>query len=142
MISKTITSVAIIIAVAAMFISSSTIVNSVLAKTTTSNRVSSITDTGTSSKDKGDTGTSSKDKSSSSDTGTSGSDTGTSGSDKSSSSTAEQDYKDFQKCLSHAEDTSGFATKAEIKSCFNPIYLPATTTTTTPINNDPTAFNN
>ena len=41
MISKTITSVAIIIAVAAMFISSSTIVNSVLAKTTTITKVSS-----------------------------------------------------------------------------------------------------
>jgi hypothetical protein len=128
MISKTITSVAIIIAVAAMFISSSTIVNSVLAKTTTITKVSS-------GKDKN------KDTSSS-DTGTSSSDTGTSSSDKSSSSTAEQDYKDFQKCLSDAEGTNGFATKSEIKSCFNPIYLPATTTTTTPINNDPTAFNN
>jgi hypothetical protein len=105
MISKTITSVAIIIAVAAMFISSGTIVNSVLAKSTS----------------KG---------------------TDTTGSDKSTSSTAEQDYKDFQKCLSDAEGTNGFATKSEIKSCFNPIYLPATTTTTTPINNDPTAFNN
>ena len=121
MISKTITSVAIIIAVAAMFISSSTIVNSVLAKTTTITKVSS-------GKDKN------KD--------TSSSDTGTSSSDKSSSSTAEQDYKDFQKCLSDAEGTNGFATKSEIKSCFNPIYLPVTTTTTTPINNDPTAFNN
>ncbi len=105
MISKTITSVAIIIAVAAMFISSGTIVNSVLAKSTS----------------KG---------------------TDTTSSDKSTSSTAEQDYKDFQKCLSDAEGTNGFATKSEIKSCFNPIYLPATTTTTTPINNDPTAFNN
>jgi hypothetical protein len=154
MISKTITSVAIIIAVAAMFISSSTIVNSVLAKTSASTIVSSSKDKGkdTSSSD---TGTSSSDKSSSSkdkgkdtsssdtgDTGTSSSDTGTSSSDKSSSSTAEQDYKDFQKCLSDAEGTNGFATKSEIKSCFNPIYLPATATTTTPINNDPTAFNN
>jgi hypothetical protein len=156
MISKTITSVAIIIAVAAMFISSSTIVNSVLAKTTTSTKVSSSKDKGTSSSDTGDKGTSSSDTgdkgTSSSDTGdkgTSSSDKsssveekGTSSSDKSSSSTAEQDYKDFQKCLSDAEGTNGFATKSEIKSCFNPIYLPATTTTTTPINADPTAFNN
>jgi hypothetical protein len=118
MISKTITSVAIIIAVAAMFISSGTIVNSVLAKSTS----------------KG-TDTTGSDKSTSKGTDTTGS-------DKSTSSTAEQDYKDFQKCLSDAEGTNGFATKSEIKSCFNPIYLPATTTTTTPINNDPTAFNN
>jgi hypothetical protein len=131
MISKTITSVAIIIAVAAMFISSGTIVNSVLAKSTS----------------KG-TDTTGSDKSTSKGTDTTGSDkstskgTDTTGSDKSTSSTAEQDYKDFQKCLSDAEGTNGFATKSEIKSCFNPIYLPATTTTTTPINNDPTAFNN
>jgi hypothetical protein len=151
MISKTITSVAIIIAVAAMFISSSTIVNSVLAKTSASTIVSSSKDKGkdtsssdksSSSTDKGKDTSSSDTGTSSSDTGTSSSDTGTSSSDKSSSSTAEQDYKDFQKCLSDAEGTNGFATKSEIKSCFNPIYLPATATTTTPINNDPTAFNN
>ena len=114
MISKTITSVAIIIAVATMFISSSTIVNSVLAKTTTITKVTSGKDKNkdTSSSDKSSSG---KDKRkthlAASGTGTSSSDTGTSSSDKSSSNTAEQDYKDFQKCLSDAEDKNGFATK-------------------------------
>jgi hypothetical protein len=152
MISKTITSVAIIIAVAAMFISSGTIVNSVLAKSTSKGTDTTSSDKSTS---KG-TDTTSSDKSTSkgtdttskgTDTTSKGTDTTSKGtdttsSDKSTSSTAEQDYKDFQKCLSDAEGTNGFATKSEIKSCFNPIYLPATTTTTTPINNDPTAFNN
>jgi cytoskeletal protein RodZ len=145
MISKTITSVAIIIAVAAMFISSGTIVNSVLAKSTSKGTDTTSSDKSTS---KG-TDTTSSDKSTSkgTDTTSKGTDTTSKGtdttsSDKSTSTTAEQDYKDFQKCLSDAEGTNGFATKSEIKSCFNPIYLPATTTTTTPINNDPTAFNN
>jgi hypothetical protein len=151
MISKTITSVAIIIAVAAMFISSGTIVNSVLAKSTskgtdtTSSDKSTSKGTDTTSSDKSTskgTDTTSSDKSTSKGTDTTSKGTDTTSSDKSTSSTAEQDYKDFQKCLSDAEGTNGFATKSEIKSCFNPIYLPATTTTTTPINNDPTAFNN
>jgi hypothetical protein len=118
MITKTITSVAIIIAVAAMFISSSTIANSVLAKSSSTR--------GTSSADKSTSGT---DKSTSSsgtqDTGTSSSgtqDTGTSSSDKTTTSSGEQDYKDFQKCLSSAEGTKGFATKSEIQDCFKPIY--------------------
>jgi cytoskeletal protein RodZ len=164
MISKTITSVAIIIAVAAMFISSGTIVNSVLAKSTskgtdtTSSDKSTSKGTDTTSSDKstskGTDTTSSDTTSKGTDTTSKGTDTTSKGtdttskgtdttsSDKSTSTTAEQDYKDFQKCLSDAEGTNGFATKSEIKSCFNPIYLPATTTTTTPINNDPTAFNN
>ena len=46
------------------------------------------------------------------------------------SSSASKDYKDFQKCLSNAEVTKGYATKQEIKACFNPIYNPAGTGTT------------
>jgi hypothetical protein len=33
-------------------------------------------------------------------------------------------YKDFKNCLSNAESTKNFATKKEIKACFNPIYNP------------------
>jgi hypothetical protein len=33
-------------------------------------------------------------------------------------------YKDFKNCLLNAESTKGYATKKEIKSCFNPIYNP------------------
>ena len=43
------------------------------------------------------------------------------------SSSASKDYKDFQKCLSNAEVTKGYATKQEIKACFNPIYNPGGT---------------
>jgi hypothetical protein len=50
------------------------------------------------------------------------------------SSSDSKNYKDFQKCLSSAEDTKGFATKQEIKNCYNPIYNPTanSSTTTTP----------
>jgi len=44
----------------------------------------------------------------------------------STSSSDSKDYKDFQKCLSSAEDTKGYATKQEIKDCYNPIYSPTT----------------
>jgi hypothetical protein len=52
------------------------------------------------------------------------------------SSSDSKNYKDFQKCLSSAEDTKGFATKQEIKDCYNPIYNPTanSSTTTTPSN--------
>jgi hypothetical protein len=52
------------------------------------------------------------------------------------SSSDSKNYKDFQKCLSSAEDTKGFATKQEIKDCYNPIYNPAanSSTTTAPSN--------
>jgi hypothetical protein len=33
-------------------------------------------------------------------------------------------YKDFKNCLLNAESTKSFATKKEIKACFNPIYNP------------------
>src|SRR5437667_391413 len=44
----------------------------------------------------------------------------------SASSSASKDYKDFQKCLSIAEDTKGYATKQEIKDCYSQIYSPTT----------------
>jgi hypothetical protein len=54
----------------------------------------------------------------------------------STSSSDSKNYKDFQKCLSSAEDTKGFATKQEIKDCYNPIYNPTanSSTTTAPSN--------
>jgi len=51
--------------------------------------------------------------------------------DDSASSSASKDYKDFQKCLSSAEDTKGYATKQEIKDCYSPIYGPTTNSATT-----------
>jgi hypothetical protein len=47
------------------------------------------------------------------------------------SSSASKDYKDFQKCLSSAEDTKGYATKQEIKDCFNQTYNPTSNAGTT-----------
>ena len=38
--------------------------------------------------------------------------------------TDSKNYKDFQKCLSSAEAAKGYATKQEIKGCYNPIYNP------------------
>jgi len=49
----------------------------------------------------------------------------------STSSSDSKNYKDFQKCLSSAENTKGYATKQEIKDCYNPIYSPATNSPTT-----------
>jgi hypothetical protein len=45
-----------------------------------------------------------------------------SGQGSSSSSSARKDYKDFQSCLSNAEETKGYATEKEVRGCFNPIY--------------------
>jgi capsule polysaccharide export protein KpsE/RkpR len=41
--------------------------------------------------------------------------------------TAQQDYTNFQKCLSSAEGTKGFATQLEIKNCYYPVYHILTT---------------
>jgi len=49
----------------------------------------------------------------------------------STSSSDSKNYKDFQKCLSSAEDTKGYATKQEIKDCYNPIYNPTANSSTT-----------
>jgi hypothetical protein len=45
-----------------------------------------------------------------------------------------KDYKDFQKCLTSAEDAKGYATKQEIKDCYSPIYS-TTTNSSTPSSN-------
>ena len=42
--------------------------------------------------------------------------------DDTSSSSARNDYKNFQNCLSDAEGTKGYATEKEVGDCFNPIY--------------------
>ncbi len=99
MITKKITSVVFIIAIASMFISSSVFVNSILAKTSTS-----------SSSSKGNTSTSSN--------------------SKGNPATAQQDYTNFQKCLSTAAGTKGFATQLEIKNCYIQVYHILTTTGT------------
>ena len=70
-------SIAIIIVIAAMFVSSSAIVNPLLAK---------------------------------------------SGHSKEKTNSPQKGYKEFQKCLTGAVGTKGYATKLEIRDCFNPIY--------------------
>jgi len=80
MITKKMVLLTVLIAVAAMFVSSNAIVNPLLAKTSSS---------------------------------------------KVNTSPVQDDYKNFQKCLSNSEGTQGFATKQQIKDCFNPIYLPS-----------------
>ncbi|MGN6822001.1 MAG: hypothetical protein ACTHJ7_04370 [Candidatus Nitrosocosmicus sp.] len=99
---KNVLSIVVIILITAMFISSSTFVNPLFAKTT-SNTVDK----------KGPTTTT------------------TSSPSSTFSSSTENDYKEFQKCLSGAEGTKGFATNQEIKDCYNPIYRPLATTTST-----------
>jgi len=42
-----------------------------------------------------------------------------------------KNYKDFQKCLSIAVAAKGYATKQEIKGCYNPIYNPTANSSTT-----------
>ena len=102
---KRIVLVAVIIAITGMFVFSNAFVNPLLAQSSKSN-------------DKTD---SSKSKDSNSDTKT------TTNTDTSSSSADKKDYKDFQKCLSTADGTKGFATKTEINDCFTQIYSPTTT---------------
>lgn len=94
-------SIAVIILITAMFISSITFVNPLFAKTSnTANKKGPTTTT-------------------------------TSSPSSASSSSTENDYKEFQKCLSGAEGTKGFATNQEIKDCYNPIYRPLSTTAST-----------
>ncbi|MGN6821403.1 MAG: hypothetical protein ACTHJ7_01285 [Candidatus Nitrosocosmicus sp.] len=99
---KNVLSIAVIILITAIFISFSTFVNPLSAKTS-----------GAADK-KGSPTT-----------------TTTTPSSTSSSSSTENDYKEFQKCLSGAEGTKGFATNQEIKDCYNPIYRPLVTTSST-----------
>ena len=37
--------------------------------------------------------------------------------------TAQQDYEEFQRCLTEAEGGDNFATEDEIRECFQPIYI-------------------
>lgn len=37
--------------------------------------------------------------------------------------TAQQDYQEFQRCLTEAEGGDDFATEDEIRECFQPIYI-------------------
>src|SRR6476620_2980045 len=109
MITKKIASITIVIALAAMFFSSSAFVNPLMAKT--------VDKSNDDSKDK--TKDTTKDDSTFTSTF---------------SSSAERDFKDFQKCISDAMGTKGFATNQEIKGCYNPIYHTLTTgPTTTPV---------
>jgi ABC-type Na+ efflux pump permease subunit len=105
---KKIVSVAVIIAITGMFIFSNAFINPLLAQSSKS--------------------TDRKDSSKSTD----GNDNAktTTNTDTSSSSADKKDYKDFQKCLSTAEGTKGFATKTEIQDCFRQIYLPTSSSTT------------
>ena len=98
---KNVLSIAVIILITAIFISSSTFVNPLLAKTSNAADKKSPTTTTTSSPS------------------------------STSSSSTENDYKEFQKCLSGAEGTKGFATNQEIKDCYNPIYRPLANTAST-----------
>src|SRR6185312_9047456 len=106
MITKKIASITIVIALAAMFFSSSAFVNPLMAKAV----------------DKSDDNSKDKTKDNSKDDSTFTS---------TSSSSAERDFKDFQKCISGVMGTKGFATNQEIKGCYNPIYRTLTTVSTT-----------
>jgi hypothetical protein len=48
-------------------------------------------------------------------------------------------YKDFKNCLLNAESTKGYATKKEIKACFSPIYINATSTASSTDTSSPPA---
>src|SRR3954469_6361683 len=130
MITKKIASITIVIALAAMFFSSSAFVNPLMAKTVHKSNDDSKDKTKDTTKDDSTTSNLTTDSSSSDKTkdttkgDTTKDDTTTT---STSSSSAERDFKDFQKCLSDAEGTKGFATNQEIKSCYNPIYRTLTT---------------
>jgi|SRR4051794_37104139 hypothetical protein len=138
MITKKIASITIVIALAAMFFSSSAFVNPLMAKTADKSNDDSKDKTKDTSKDtpKDDstsTSTLTNDPSSSDNSKDKTKDTSKddSTSTSTSSSSAERDFKDFQKCISDAMGTKGFATNQEIKGCYNPIYHTLTTVSTT-----------
>jgi hypothetical protein len=151
MTTKKILSVTIIIAMAAMFFSSSAFVNPLLAKTadkstdvskdknkdkskddgTTTSTL--ITQSTSNCKDKGkddtSTGTSSStDSAKSTDDSKSGTKDDTS---TGTSSSTSSNFKEFQKCLSDAQGTKGFATNSQIKDCYNSIYRPLASSSST-----------
>lgn len=115
MTTKKIVSIAVIIAMAAMFFSSSAFVNPSLAKTTDNKDKSKDTtkdDPTTSTLINDPTSSKSKDDPTAS-----------------TSSSAKSDFKEFQKCLFDSAGTKGFATNKEIKACYNPIFHPVSSTT-------------
>ena len=134
MITKKIASITIVIALAAMFFSSSAFVNPLMAKAVDKSDDKTKDDTKDKTKDDSTfTSTLTNDPSSSDktkeDTKVKTKDDSTSTS--TSSSSAERDFKDFQKCISGVMGTKGFATNQEIKGCYNPIYRTLTTVSTT-----------
>ncbi|MFZ0204148.1 MAG: hypothetical protein WAL46_10675, partial [Nitrososphaeraceae archaeon] len=54
-----------------------------------------------------------------------GADTGadTGGATGADTGAANQDYQEFETCLTEAEGGEGFATEDEIRECFQPIYI-------------------
>jgi hypothetical protein len=134
-------SIAVVIAIAVLFVSSNTFVNPLLAKThkdkssETDKNPAQSNEQSNKNKDKG---SGDSNTSGSGDSNTSGSgDSNTSGSGDSSNSNsnptkttdntspsdnAQNNYDKFQKCLFDADSTKGFATKQEIKDCFNPLF--------------------
>ncbi|MGN6622646.1 MAG: hypothetical protein ACTHKK_00705 [Candidatus Nitrosocosmicus sp.] len=137
-------SIAVVIAIAVLFVSSNTFVNPLLAKThkdkssETDKNLAQSNEQSNKNKDKG-SGDSSNTSGSgdSSNTSGSGDSSNTSGSGDSSDSNsnptkttdntspsdnAQNNYDKFQKCLFDADSTKGFATKQEIKDCFNPLF--------------------
>ena len=135
MITKKIASITIVIALAAMFFSSSAFVNPSLAKTTdksTSDTASSKSKDKSTTKDDPTTNTLTTDTTSTTDSSKPG-DQSTTKDDPTTgtSSSAKSDFKEFQKCLSDAAGTKGFATNKEIKACYSPIFIPASSSTTT-----------
>jgi hypothetical protein len=142
-------SIAVVIAIAVLFVSSNTFVNPLLAKThkdkssETDKNPAQSNEQSNKNKDKGSgdsntSGSGDSNTSGSGDSNTSGSgDSNTSGSGDSSNSNsnptkttdntspsdnAQNNYDKFQKCLFDADSTKGFATKQEIKDCFNPLF--------------------
>ncbi|MFZ0263815.1 MAG: hypothetical protein WAL42_01920, partial [Nitrososphaeraceae archaeon] len=53
--------------------------------------------------------------------GATGADTG--GATGADTGAANQDYQEFETCLTEAEGGEGFATEDEIRECFQPIYI-------------------
>ncbi|MGN6350227.1 MAG: hypothetical protein ACTHJ7_09305 [Candidatus Nitrosocosmicus sp.] len=128
-------SIAVVIAIAVLFVSSNTFVNPLLAKT----HKDKSSETDKNSAQSNEQSNKNKDKGSgdSSNTSGSGDSSNTSGSGDSSDSNsnptkttdntspsdnAQNNYDKFQKCLFDADSTKGFATKQEIKDCFNPLF--------------------
>ncbi|MGN6346393.1 MAG: hypothetical protein ACTHKJ_07480 [Candidatus Nitrosocosmicus sp.] len=119
-------SIAVVIAIAVLFVSSNTFVNPLLAKT----HKDKSSETDKNSAQSNEQSNKNKDKGSGDSSNTSGSgDSSDSNSNPtkttdntSPSDNAQNNYDKFQKCLFDADSTKGFATKQEIKDCFNPLF--------------------